>query len=208
MEEEGKINLYKCTFPINLKHATVAVIGFVLPFGPGFPIGELQCRWAAQVLTASNPTGNPCPQSITLLFFREWARPPHERRGKWCRGGKKRGQGNAGGTVTVLGNGPAIPEHAVILPIVYSAVLKSPLTPVHLVLYATVPPATQCSREFACSSSAYIDELPFGLGTGFSRPVEHQSGKEESVRRGLAERLKICRRRKVGLHASFLCDDY
>ncbi|KAF8781437.1 Dimethylaniline monooxygenase like protein [Argiope bruennichi] len=51
MEEEGKINLYKCTFPINLKHATVAVIGFVLPFGPGFPIGELQCRWAAQVLT-------------------------------------------------------------------------------------------------------------------------------------------------------------
>ncbi|KAF8781435.1 Dimethylaniline monooxygenase like protein [Argiope bruennichi] len=53
MEEEGKINLYKCMFPINLKHATFAVIGFVLPFGPGFPIGELQCRWAAQVLAGA-----------------------------------------------------------------------------------------------------------------------------------------------------------
>ncbi|CAL1263046.1 unnamed protein product [Larinioides sclopetarius] len=50
VEEEAKISLYKCVFPINLKHPTLAVIGFVLPFGPGFPIGELQCRWATQVL--------------------------------------------------------------------------------------------------------------------------------------------------------------
>ncbi|GBM83021.1 Dimethylaniline monooxygenase [N-oxide-forming] 2 [Araneus ventricosus] len=50
VKEEGRINLYKCMFPIQLLHATLAVIGFVLPFGPGFPVGELQCRWASQVL--------------------------------------------------------------------------------------------------------------------------------------------------------------
>ncbi|GFS56495.1 dimethylaniline monooxygenase 2 [Trichonephila inaurata madagascariensis] len=48
--ENDKINLYKCMFPPQLPHATLIFIGFVLPFGPGFPLGELQCRWAAQVL--------------------------------------------------------------------------------------------------------------------------------------------------------------
>ncbi|CAL1263036.1 unnamed protein product [Larinioides sclopetarius] len=49
-QDEGIINLYKCMFPIHLKHSTLAVIGFVLPFGPGFPVLELQCRYAVQVL--------------------------------------------------------------------------------------------------------------------------------------------------------------
>lgn len=50
IEEGDKINLYKCVFPPNLKHPTLAFIGFLLPFGPGFPLGEMQCRWVAQVL--------------------------------------------------------------------------------------------------------------------------------------------------------------
>ncbi|GIY81385.1 flavin-containing monooxygenase 5 [Caerostris darwini] len=49
--EDGRIDLYKCVFPPHLKHTTLAFIGFVLPFGPGFPIGEMQCRWAALVLS-------------------------------------------------------------------------------------------------------------------------------------------------------------
>ncbi|GFR03228.1 dimethylaniline monooxygenase 2 [Trichonephila clavata] len=49
-KENDKINLYKCMFPPQLPHATLIIIGFVLPFGPGFPLGELQCRWAVQVL--------------------------------------------------------------------------------------------------------------------------------------------------------------
>ncbi|GBN05601.1 Dimethylaniline monooxygenase [N-oxide-forming] 2 [Araneus ventricosus] len=49
-QEEGIINLYKCMFPIHLQHSTLAVIGFVMPFGPGFPILELQCRYAVQIL--------------------------------------------------------------------------------------------------------------------------------------------------------------
>ncbi|GIX93654.1 dimethylaniline monooxygenase 2 [Caerostris darwini] len=44
------INLYKCMFPPHLPHSTLAIIGFFLPFGPGFPAAELQCRWATQVL--------------------------------------------------------------------------------------------------------------------------------------------------------------
>ncbi|XP_055929743.1 flavin-containing monooxygenase 5-like [Argiope bruennichi] len=50
-KEEGRINLYKCVFPSQLKHPTLAIIGFLLPLGPGFPLGEMQCRWAAQVLS-------------------------------------------------------------------------------------------------------------------------------------------------------------
>ncbi|GFY55599.1 dimethylaniline monooxygenase 2 [Trichonephila inaurata madagascariensis] len=53
VQEEGKINLYKCMFPPHLPHASLLVIGFLLPFGPGFPPGELQCRWAAQVLAGN-----------------------------------------------------------------------------------------------------------------------------------------------------------
>ncbi|GFT68127.1 dimethylaniline monooxygenase 2 [Nephila pilipes] len=49
-KENDKINLYKCMFPPQLPHATLIIIGFILPFGPGFPPGELQSRWAAQIL--------------------------------------------------------------------------------------------------------------------------------------------------------------
>ncbi|GFV65951.1 dimethylaniline monooxygenase 5 [Trichonephila clavipes] len=48
-EKDGRINLYKCMWSPNLKHQSLVVIGFVLPFGPGFPLGEMQCRWVAQV---------------------------------------------------------------------------------------------------------------------------------------------------------------
>ncbi|XP_042895039.1 flavin-containing monooxygenase 5 [Parasteatoda tepidariorum] len=50
---ENQINLYKCIWPPNLKHSTLAFAGFFLPFGPGFPIGELQCRFIAQVLAGN-----------------------------------------------------------------------------------------------------------------------------------------------------------
>ncbi|CAL1277797.1 unnamed protein product [Larinioides sclopetarius] len=50
IKEEGRINLYKCMFPPLLPHASLAIMGFILTFGPGFPSGELQARWATQVL--------------------------------------------------------------------------------------------------------------------------------------------------------------
>ncbi|XP_055932198.1 flavin-containing monooxygenase 5-like [Argiope bruennichi] len=50
IQKKGRIDLYKCVFPAQLKHGTLAVIASVLPFGPGFPVGELQIRWAVQVL--------------------------------------------------------------------------------------------------------------------------------------------------------------
>ncbi|CAL1300475.1 unnamed protein product, partial [Larinioides sclopetarius] len=49
--ENGIIHLYKCMFPPHLKHATLAFIGFILSFGPGFPLGEMQCRFASQVVS-------------------------------------------------------------------------------------------------------------------------------------------------------------
>ncbi|CAL1263030.1 unnamed protein product [Larinioides sclopetarius] len=49
IEDKGKFDLYKCVFPIHMKHSTIAFVGFFLPFGPGIPPGELQCRWVAQV---------------------------------------------------------------------------------------------------------------------------------------------------------------
>lgn len=47
--ENGRINLYKCMYPPQLKHPSLVIIGFILPFGPGFPLGEMQMRWATQV---------------------------------------------------------------------------------------------------------------------------------------------------------------
>lgn len=47
--EGGRINLYKCMYPPHLKHPSLVIIGFFLPFGPGFPLGDMQTRWAAQV---------------------------------------------------------------------------------------------------------------------------------------------------------------
>ncbi|KAF8795307.1 Dimethylaniline monooxygenase [N-oxide-forming] like protein [Argiope bruennichi] len=48
--EKGRINLYKCMFPPHLPHGTLAIMGFLLPFGPIFPAGELQARWVTQIL--------------------------------------------------------------------------------------------------------------------------------------------------------------
>ncbi|XP_015906489.2 dimethylaniline monooxygenase [N-oxide-forming] 2 [Parasteatoda tepidariorum] len=50
---EDQINLYKCIWPPNLEHSTMAFAGYILPFGPGFPLGELQCRWIAQVFAGN-----------------------------------------------------------------------------------------------------------------------------------------------------------
>ncbi|XP_054708612.1 flavin-containing monooxygenase 5-like [Uloborus diversus] len=41
------LNLYKCMYPAQLPHPTLAILGFLLPLGPGFPLGEAQCRWAS-----------------------------------------------------------------------------------------------------------------------------------------------------------------
>ncbi|GBO00268.1 Dimethylaniline monooxygenase [N-oxide-forming] 2 [Araneus ventricosus] len=53
VRKQGRFDLYKCMYPVHLHHGTLAFIGFVLPFGPGFPIGELQIRWATQVLAGN-----------------------------------------------------------------------------------------------------------------------------------------------------------
>ncbi|XP_042910624.1 flavin-containing monooxygenase 5 [Parasteatoda tepidariorum] len=44
------LNIYKCVYPAQLPHPTLAIIGFILPLGPGFPMGESQCRWAALLI--------------------------------------------------------------------------------------------------------------------------------------------------------------
>lgn len=49
-EADGRINLYKCMYPAQLPHPTLAIIGFINPFGPGFPLAELQMRWASYLL--------------------------------------------------------------------------------------------------------------------------------------------------------------
>lgn len=52
--ENGRINLYKCMYPTQLKHSSLVFIGFLNPFGPGVPIVELQCRFAAQVFAGKS----------------------------------------------------------------------------------------------------------------------------------------------------------
>lgn len=44
------LNLYKCMYPAQLPHPTLAILGFLLPLGPGFPLGETQCRWASLLI--------------------------------------------------------------------------------------------------------------------------------------------------------------
>lgn len=46
-----RTNLYKQMYPPQLPHPTLVFIGFVNPYGPGFPIGEIQIRWASYLLT-------------------------------------------------------------------------------------------------------------------------------------------------------------
>ncbi|GIZ00894.1 dimethylaniline monooxygenase 2 [Caerostris extrusa] len=43
--------LYKCVYPAQLPHPTLAILGFMLPLGPGFPLGESQCRWATLLMS-------------------------------------------------------------------------------------------------------------------------------------------------------------
>lgn len=52
-EADGRINLYKCMYPVQLPHPTLAILGFFNPWGPGFPLGELQVRWATHLLATN-----------------------------------------------------------------------------------------------------------------------------------------------------------
>lgn len=45
------INLYKCMYPPHLQYPTLAILGFLIPYGPGFPIAEIQARWASYLLS-------------------------------------------------------------------------------------------------------------------------------------------------------------
>ncbi|GBN05605.1 Dimethylaniline monooxygenase [N-oxide-forming] 2 [Araneus ventricosus] len=63
IQKEGRIDRYKCVFPAQLQHGTLAVIASVLPFGPGFPVAEQQVRWAVQVFA-----GKCKPPSIKVMF--------------------------------------------------------------------------------------------------------------------------------------------
>lgn len=52
--EDNKVQLYKFIFPPHLPHATLAVLGLVQPSGPGFPVGEMQCRWTARIMAGKH----------------------------------------------------------------------------------------------------------------------------------------------------------
>ncbi|XP_054707669.1 flavin-containing monooxygenase 5-like [Uloborus diversus] len=54
IKDDGILNLYKCIFPPQLQNSTLAMIGFILPFGPGWPLAELQTRYAVSVLAGKN----------------------------------------------------------------------------------------------------------------------------------------------------------
>ncbi|XP_071499187.1 flavin-containing monooxygenase 5-like [Diadema antillarum] len=47
--ERNKLPLYKYVFPPNLKHASMAFLGYIQPLGAINPISEMQARWAARV---------------------------------------------------------------------------------------------------------------------------------------------------------------
>lgn len=49
--EDNKVRLYKNIFPPHLRHPTLAILGLIQPNGPGFPPGEMQCRWSAMVMS-------------------------------------------------------------------------------------------------------------------------------------------------------------
>nr|XP_042896603.1 flavin-containing monooxygenase 5-like [Parasteatoda tepidariorum] len=48
---DNKVQLYKFMYPPHLPHPTLAILGLVQPNGPGFPVGEMQCRWASRVMS-------------------------------------------------------------------------------------------------------------------------------------------------------------
>ncbi|XP_055932241.1 flavin-containing monooxygenase 5-like [Argiope bruennichi] len=54
IQEEGRFKLYKCMYPPHLPHPTLVLVGFVLVWGPGMPVGEMQARWAASIFSGRN----------------------------------------------------------------------------------------------------------------------------------------------------------
>lgn len=48
--EDGQASLYKYNFPAHLQKPTLAVIGLIKPLGSMITTGEMQARWAVQVL--------------------------------------------------------------------------------------------------------------------------------------------------------------
>jgi len=53
--KNNKVELYKYCFPPRLEQPSMAVIGFIQPWGAIMPIAELQCRWAARVFKGVQP---------------------------------------------------------------------------------------------------------------------------------------------------------
>lgn len=49
--KENKVRLYKNIYPPHHPHPTLAILGLIQPNGPGFPPGEMQCRWSAMVMS-------------------------------------------------------------------------------------------------------------------------------------------------------------
>lgn len=49
--KDNRVKLYKFVFPPELPHPTLAIVGQVQPNGPGIPVGEIQCRWIARVMS-------------------------------------------------------------------------------------------------------------------------------------------------------------
>lgn len=68
--EGDRINLYKCMYPPHLPHPTLAFLGFVNSYGPGFPVGEMQIRWAAYLLSGHGhlPSEDEMMKDLTKHF--------------------------------------------------------------------------------------------------------------------------------------------
>ena len=47
--EKNQLPLYKYVFPPDLRHPTIAFVGYIQPRGAINPISEIQCRWATRV---------------------------------------------------------------------------------------------------------------------------------------------------------------
>ncbi|UYV69878.1 hypothetical protein LAZ67_7001063 [Cordylochernes scorpioides] len=52
--ENNKVELYKLVFPPDDPHPSMAFIGLFQPLGPGFPPGELQCRWVGRIFSGKS----------------------------------------------------------------------------------------------------------------------------------------------------------
>ncbi|XP_014680026.1 PREDICTED: dimethylaniline monooxygenase [N-oxide-forming] 5-like, partial [Priapulus caudatus] len=48
--EANGVRLYKYTFPLDLKHATLSIIGLVQPIGAVMPVSEMQARWFSMIM--------------------------------------------------------------------------------------------------------------------------------------------------------------